>query len=62
MYEDPKHKKTKETKVRLDDEFDSFLTSMARIHRTQKAVLAREILEAAMLRMREELTGQQHTA
>jgi hypothetical protein len=48
--------------VRLDDEFDAFLTSMATIHRTQKAVLAREILEAAMLRMREEITGQQHTA
>lgn len=58
MYAEPKHKKTKETKVRLDDEFDAFLTSMATIHRTQKAVLAREILEAAMLRMREEITGQ----
>lgn len=62
MYADPKHLKDKETKVRLDEEFDSFLSSLARIHRTQKAVLAREILEAAMLRMREELTADERTA
>ncbi|WP_313052918.1 hypothetical protein [Pantoea piersonii] len=62
MYADPKHLKDKETKVRLDEEFDTFLSSLARIHRTQKAVLAREILEAAMLRMREELTADERTA
>ena len=62
MYADPKHLKDKETKVRLDEEFDTFLASLARIHRTQKAVLAREILEAAMLRMREELTGDERMA
>lgn len=56
MYADDSHKHTKETKVRLDDEYEQYLVSLAKIHRTQKAVLAREILKSAINQMLAELT------
>jgi len=56
MYADPRHKNRNETKVRLDDEYESFLENLATIHRTQKAVLAREILKSWIDEKREELT------
>lgn len=42
----PNHKHINQTKVLLDDEYDEWLQSAARIHRTPKAVLAREILKS----------------
>ncbi|CAI8994307.1 MULTISPECIES: hypothetical protein [Pseudomonas] len=62
MYEDPKHLNHNETKVRLSDEYDEYLRSLAKIHGTQKAVLAREILKAAIQQMRDELTRIQDIA
>jgi predicted DNA-binding protein len=56
MYADPRHKNRNETKVRLDDEYEAFLESLATIHHTQKAVLAREILKSWIDEKREELT------
>lgn len=42
----PNHKHINQTKVLLDDEFEDLLRCAARIHRTPKAVLAREILKS----------------
>ena len=39
----------RQTKVLLDDEFEQWLQCAARIHRTPKAVLAREILMSWLL-------------
>lgn len=48
MYHDPKHLRDHITKVRLDEDTDDLLQSLAKFHRTQKAVLARELLEASL--------------
>lgn len=48
MYHDPKHIRDHITKVRLDEDTDELLQSLAKFHRTQKAVLARELLEASL--------------
>lgn len=62
MYADPRHKNRNETKVRLDDEYEAFLESLAMIHRTQKAALAREILKSWIDEKREELTRSMNVA
>lgn len=62
MYDDPTHLNHNETKVRLSDEYDQYLRLLAKIHGTQKAVLAREILKAAIHQMRGELTRIQDIA
>lgn len=48
MYADPKHIRDHITKVRLDEDTDELLQCLAKFHRTQKAVLARELLEASL--------------
>jgi predicted DNA-binding protein len=62
MYDNREHLNINETKVRLNDEYDAYLRSLAKIHGTQKAVLAREILKAAIQQMRDELTRIQDMA
>lgn len=62
MYVDSAHLHDKPTKVRLDDAADDLLTAMARYQRTQKAVLAREILERGLNQMMEELTAKTDVA
>ncbi|NVZ22661.1 hypothetical protein HX794_23740 [Pseudomonas costantinii] len=62
MYDNPEHLNRNETKVRLNDEYDNYLRSLASIHGTQKGVLAREILKAAIQQMRDELTKMNETA
>ncbi|WP_372438237.1 hypothetical protein ACCM60_14170 [Pseudomonas chlororaphis subsp. aureofaciens] len=57
MYADPSHARTNVTKVRLNDRTDNLLTAIAEFQHTQKAVLAREILEARLMEMLEELGG-----
>jgi hypothetical protein len=51
MLEDPSHspKHMNQLKVLLDDEFEDLLRCAARIHRTKKSVLAREILKSWLL-------------
>lgn len=46
MYADPRHLKRNEIKVRLDDDLYQLLEATAHFRRTQKAVLARDVLEA----------------
>lgn len=62
MYKNRDHLNINETKVRLSNEYDNYLSSLAEIHGTQKAVLARDILKAAIEQMRDELTRIQHQA
>jgi len=57
MYADPKHIRDHITKVRLDEDTDDLLQSLAKFHRTQKAVLARELLEASLRDMLSRLEG-----
>lgn len=45
----PNHKHVNQTKVLLDDEFEELLRCAARIHRTRKSVLAREVLKSWLL-------------
>lgn len=40
------HKHVNQIKVLLDDEYEDLLRCAARIHRTPKAVLAREVLKS----------------
>jgi predicted DNA-binding protein len=62
MYVDPNHLRDKATKIRLDEIADDLLSAMARFQRTQKAVLAREILERGLKQMMEELNAKQDIA
>ncbi|MBD1555192.1 hypothetical protein [Pseudomonas typographi] len=62
MYVDPNHLRDKATKVRLDEVADDLLSAMARFQRTQKAVLAREILERGLKQMMEELNAKTDVA
>ena len=62
MHFDPSHMHYKPTKVRLDVVADDLLTAMARFQRTQKAVLAREILERGLNQMMEELNAKTDVA
>jgi hypothetical protein len=64
MPEEPRssYKHENETKVRLDDDYEAALTSLAKIHRTRKAVFAREVLESWIDGMREELKRNSHVA
>lgn len=55
MYDDPRHLRDHITKVRLDEDTDDLLQSLARFHRTQKAALARELLEASLRDMLSDL-------
>jgi len=62
MHYDPSHMHDTPTKVRRDEVADDLLTAMARYQRTQKAVLAREILERGLNQMMEELNAKTDVA
>lgn len=55
MYHDTRHLRDHITKVRLDEDTDDLLQSLARFHRTQKAVLARDLLEEKLRDMLAEM-------
>ncbi|WP_110993110.1 hypothetical protein [Pseudomonas sichuanensis] len=61
-YFDSDHLHDKPTKVRLDAAADDLLSAMARFKRTQKAVLAREILERGLDQMMQELNAKTDVA
>lgn len=54
MYSDPKHIKSHEVKARFDEDTYRLIEAMAAFHRTQKAVLIRDLVEAALERMADE--------
>lgn len=57
MYDDPRHRNTNETKLRLDDAYEAFLRDLARIHRTQKGVIVRAVMKEWIDEMRAQLTA-----
>jgi hypothetical protein len=57
-YDDRSHLHDQITRVRLDQDTDDLLRSLAKFHRTQKAVLARELLEASLRSMLSEVHEQ----
>lgn len=54
MYADPRHVRDREIKLRVDDDTYDLIDALARFHRTQKAVLVREFVEAQLAQLAEE--------
>ena len=48
MYQDPKHLKIREIKVRLDENTYQLVEAVANYNRTQRAVIARELVEEGL--------------
>lgn len=51
MYDNPRHRKDRKIKLRFDDDTYELIEALANFHRTQKAVLLRDLVEAALQRM-----------
>lgn len=63
MYADPNHLRDKEIKLRVDDATYQLIEALAQYHRTQKAVLVRDLVEAALERLStDEDTNEQQSA
>lgn len=50
-YEIRSHVKDREIKLRVDEHTYALIDALAQFHRTQKAVLVRDLVEAALERM-----------
>lgn len=62
MYADPRHVRDREIKLRVDDATYELIEAMARFHRTQKAVLIRELVEAQLQQFEREDSNEQTAA
>ena len=62
MYEIPSHLKDREIKLRVDQTTYDLIGALARFHRTQKAVLVRDLVEAALERLADEGTEKDNAA
>ncbi|MFK3941884.1 hypothetical protein ACI2KC_09380 [Pseudomonas monteilii] len=62
MYANPKHLHDREIKVRVDEDTFNLIQALAAYHRTQRAVLCRELLEAQLAALASENTGDQSVA
>jgi hypothetical protein len=62
MYANPKHLHDREIKVRVDEDTFNLIQALATFHRTQRAVLCRELLEAQLAALASENTGEQEVA
>ena len=62
MYANPKHLHDREIKVRVDEDTFNLIQALAAYHRTQRAVLCRELLEAQLAALASENTGDQPAA
>lgn len=63
MYANPKHLHDREIKVRVDEDTFELIQALAKFHRTQRAVLCRELLEAQLAALAaSESTADQHVA
>lgn len=51
MYENPKHLKDREIKLRVDEATYNLIEALASFRRTQKAVLVRDIVESVLERL-----------
>jgi hypothetical protein len=62
MYANPKHLHDREIKVRVDEDTLNLIQALATFHRTQRAVLCRELLEAQLAALSSETTAEQEVA
>ncbi|MFD1216386.1 hypothetical protein [Microbulbifer celer] len=62
MYANPKHIRDREIKLRVDDATYQLIEAMAQYHRTQKAVLVRDMVEAQLSRLEAEDTNEGQAA
>ncbi|MGE8452802.1 MAG: hypothetical protein ACN6OP_19710 [Pseudomonadales bacterium] len=62
MYANPRHLHDREIKVRVDEDTFELIQALAKFHRTQRAVLCRDLLEAQLAALASEDTGQQDVA
>lgn len=62
MYANPKHLHDREIKVRVDEDTFNLIQALAAYHRTQRAVLCRELLEVQLAALASENTGDQTAA
>jgi hypothetical protein len=60
MYSNPRHIRDHEIKARFDEDTYRLIEAMAAFHRTQKAVLIRDLVEAALERMTDEQDTDEH--
>lgn len=62
MYADPKHLRDREIKLRVDEATYDVIEALARFHRTQKAVLVREFVQAQLDQLASEDNGETNVA
>jgi predicted DNA-binding protein len=62
MYADPSHLHDREIKLRLDADTYQLIEALAKFHKTQKAVLVRDLVEAGLERAAAEDTHTQQVA
>ncbi|MFT8234779.1 hypothetical protein ACLNBI_24935 [Pseudomonas guariconensis] len=62
MYANRNHLHDREIKVRVDEDTFNLIQALATFHRTQRAVLCRELLEAQLAALSSETTGEQAVA
>ncbi|QJP10481.1 hypothetical protein [Pseudomonas multiresinivorans] len=62
MYADPKHLRDREIKLRVDEATYDVIEALARFHRTQKAVLVREFVQAQLDQLATEDNGETNVA
>lgn len=62
MYADPNHLRDREIKLRVDADTYDLIDALARFHRTQKAVLVREFVEAQLAALAEQDSAGQTAA
>lgn len=62
MYSDPRHLRDREIKLRVDETTYKLIEALAEFHRTQKAVLVRDLVESGLQLLAHEDTEQDHVA
>lgn len=62
MYANRNHLHDREIKVRVDEDTFELIQALAKFHRTQRAVLCRELLEAQLAALSLETTAEQEVA
>lgn len=62
MYANPRHLRDREIKLRVDETTYKLIEALAEFHRTQKAVLVRDLVESGLQLLAHEDTEQDHVA
>lgn len=62
MYDDPRHLRDREIKLRVDEATYELISALARFHRTQKAVYVRDLVESQLELLAGDTTEEQAVA